>query len=322
MGLMAVNSIENTRPLSRADLLFPFAKKRRHGGGAQPSRRPTNLASPTPPPNPEEGFKFGRRVGLIAGGIGTLGIAAGLLKPWELLVPSKPDAYHPEIGKYYPALGLEKLQEAGEFKTKRTNTKWFNFSKGTLDPKVAQSTFQFFEDLAKKQPLLEYRLGNQVIPCSLGERPRTNRLIFIIPDKISIPLWPDAGNEGSTTGYFEGLYATFVRFHDSNASIPSSPSFNNTKLAFGKVFNTEAFQASASVSSASPQLTVLMQEIIANSYGAAFTVKQMTVPYPTYSTWAEDIQFRRDPNSPFYNSYVLSEKEYEDIPQVGFPTRN
>lgn len=317
MGLMAMSELTLSQGISRSDLLFPFARRRKGRHHGLPPRKPPPSTLSTPPQPPEEGFKFGRRIGLVAGGIGALGIAAGLLRPWEWITQPS----HPEIGQYYPALGLEKLKEAGEIKTARTTTKWFNFSDMNFDAKVAEQTFQFFEDLAKKQPFLEYRLGNQLIPVSLGEGSRTQRLMFIIPDKVADPPWPGVGNDGSTTGYFEGIYAIFLRFHDSNATIRPSATFNTNTLAFGRIFATEAFQTSVNVASLSTQVAHEMREVIANSYGVSFTTKQLGTPYNIYARWATDVKFRLDQNSPEYAAYVLSAQEYTDIPVVGLPVK-
>lgn len=235
---------------------------------------------------------------------------------------AEPVLRYPEISAYYPTLENYPLLSNGEFSTSRAHTKWFNFTKADFNPAIAKATFEFFEELAKKSPVLQYSLGNQNIPFILNAKSRTNRVIFIIPDNAPLPAnWEDPANEGSTTSIFDGVYVTFVRFHDSNATIPLNPSFNNTKLAFSKVFNVEAFQSSILVSSANTQLANLGQEITANSYGPAFTAKQMLVSYSDYATWAKGTQIRRDSQSPWYPLYVLPEEEYQELPAIGFPTK-
>ncbi len=226
-----------------------------------------------------------------------------------------------EVDLYYPELRSLLLYSSGELHTQKT-TKWLNFTKRNFNPSIAQATFSFFEKLANTQRIIEYGIGDQSIPYLLNQRPRNQRVFFIIPENAPAPSWQDVAYEASTTGVFEnGPYASMARVHNSKDSIPPSRAFTTVETSFNKTFSTEACQSSVQVSSVSPEAAALGQEIVCNSYGAAFTIKQIEVPYKYYRAWALDVKISRDPSSPSFPLYVLSEQEYGEIPLVDLVIR-
>lgn len=255
---------------------------------------------------------FSRHSFIRGAAITTLVVLAEIFKPWELF------ALPAEINQYYPDLKGEKLHSNGEFYTTRTNTKWFNFTGRNFDQNFAKATFEFFENLAKSQKILEYKWGGQSIPIAIAEKPRTQRVFFVIPEKAPIPTWPDAAKDASTTGVFENSpYISFGRVHDREEGLPPSLVFTTIETAFNQAFSVESCQSSILVSSLSTEMANLAQEIFCNSYGSAFTLKQMGTSYDKYSIWAKDVLIRKNPQSPSYPLYILSEQEYGEIPTIG-----
>lgn len=87
MGLMAIES-----GLSRRELIFPFARKKRADGGQPPGRPDSRASSPQPEP-PDGGFKVTRREIIIAGCVLLGGGAVtAILKPWTWFTsPPEPE---------------------------------------------------------------------------------------------------------------------------------------------------------------------------------------------------------------------------------------
>lgn len=225
---------------------------------------------------------------------------------------------YPEIDLYYPQLRNYQEFGHGEFNTGYTSTKWFNFSRMNFDPDLATATFKFFEDLGRSQRLIGYPYGQQSIPFFLNERPRTERVLYLIPQETPPPNWPDIAYTASTTGQFtDGPYTTFVRIFNTDNDIPPSFVFTTAELSANKAFAVEACQSSLQVLSLTPDTAGLGQEIICNSWGPAFTLRQMRIGFRDYTTWAKDVLIRKDPFSPSYPLYVLNENEYDEIPVVG-----
>lgn len=236
---------------------------------------------------------------------------------------TEPVIKYPEIRAYYPSLEDYPLLSNGEFSTDRTHTKWFNFSRMNFDPALAQDTFKFFEDLAKSQKLISYPYRNQSVPFYLSPRPRTERVLFLIPQEALPPTWPDPAYTASTTGQFtNGPYVTFVRIPNTERDIPASKVFTTAEIAANKSFAVEACQSSLQVSSLDTEMANLGQEIVCNSLGAAFTLKQKGLAFASYNPWAKDVLIRKDPDSPSFPLYALNEADYADIPAVDFAIKN
>lgn len=258
-----------------------------------------------------------------------LGIAATLAfsgcgpkeEPLKVIAPVVEPHVVSEIDLYYPELRYLPLYSSGEFKTEKTTT-WFNLTPRDFSPSIAKATFDFFEKLANTERVIEYKIGDQSIPFFLDLRPKTKGVFFIIPENAPAPSWGDPEFEkGLTTFIFELSSVSSVRVPSSKDNLPPSRAFTTIETAFNKNFSTEVCQSSVRILSVSPEAAILGQEIICNSYGAAFTIKQMQVTYNDYQSWAKDIQIRRDAQSPYYRLYVLSEKEYNEIPTVGLVIR-
>lgn len=242
--------------------------------------------------------EFSRRQAIPIIAAGTIVLAGGivrLLDPWQWFSQDQ------EIALYYPELQDYPVLSRGEFNTGHTHTKWFNLSRMNFNPDPATDTFKFFEDLGNSQKLI-----------------RTERVIFFIPQNAPSPRWPDTAYGASTTGQFtNGPYVTFVRIPENGIGIPASTVFTTLELAANKAFAVEACQSSISISSSSIELAQKGQKIFCNSYGAAFTLKQTGSTFDKYYSWAKDVLVRRDPQSPSFPLYTLSEQEYNQIPKIG-----
>lgn len=223
---------------------------------------------------------------------------------------------HPEIDLYYPALKDYPVFSSGELTTDLTHTRWLNLSALDFNPALAKTTFEFFEDLAKKGKMVNYQIGARDIPLSPAPKPRKERVIFLVPQEPPKP-WPNAAQNASTTGIFDGPYVTFVRVNDERNLRPSLM-FTSIALAANRLFAVETCQSSITIYSLSPEIANLGQEIFCNSYGSAFTIKQMEIPYERYYSWAREVLIRQDPQSPYFPLYVLSEQEYGQIPVIEF----
>lgn len=225
--------------------------------------------------------------------------------------------FKPEVDSYYPELKALPLYASGEFYTQKT-TKWLNFTRRNFDPAIAQMIFNFFEKLANTQKVLEYKIGDQTIPFFLDQRARNQRVFFIVPENAPPPSWPNVTPEASTTGIFEnGPYVSMTRVHNLVNTLPPSRAFTTIETAFNKSFSTESCQSSLLVRSVSTDAANLGQEIICNSYGAAFTIRQMRIPYQDYQDWAKGVKISKNPSSPSYPLYVLSIEDYNEIPITG-----
>lgn len=232
--------------------------------------------------------------------------------------PSVEPTQEPEITSYYPELRDYPILSKGEFATDRTHTKWLNLSKMGFNPNIALITFRYFEELGKSQKIISYLNGNQSIPFGLNQRLRTERVLFFIPQDAPSPNWPNISFTASTTGRFTGgPYVTFVRIPNSGRDIAPSLVFTTTEAAANKAFSVEACQSSIQISSLTPEVANLGQELVCNSYGVAFASKQTGLAFDKYQSWAKDVLIRQDPKSPSYPLYVLPEQEYNLIPQVG-----
>lgn len=262
-------------------------------------------------------------------GVGVLGIFASACAPQPPL-PAPPDrrnptpttaakpTQEPEITNYYPELKNYQVLSKGEFTTSRTRTKWFNLSAMDFDPQTAITTFTFFESLGKRQEPINYLFSNQNIPFWLDQRPKTERVIFLIPQDAPIPNWDYVFSRATTTDRFtNGPYVTFVRVPTTEKDLTPSLMFTTPALAVNKAFSIEACQSSLMISSLTTTVANLGQEIVCNSYGPAFTLKQTGLTFDKYQSWAKDVLISQDPQSPSYPLYVLSEQEYNQIPKVG-----
>lgn len=324
MGLMAIVETLFSDDQSRRDFLFA---RRRSRGGRPPRREPTQ---PAPLDQPPEGSWFGKKVsrrtvvgaGSLLGGLGVGAFVADRLGLLKLFPPlpeqSEPVVEYPEVKLYYPELKDYEILANGKFSTDKTITRWLNFSSAQFNSEIAVEAVKFFESLTKTERQIDYKFGNQSIPFFLGSRPRAERVIFLVPQQAPVPSWPDVTANASTTGIFEGgPYVTFVRMHNAEKKLPPSLVFITIDSAASKAFAVEACQSSVGVLSLSPEIAHLGQEIVCNSYGAAFTLKQLSMPYDQYETWAKSVLITKDPQSPSYPIYVLLEKEYSAIPNVG-----
>lgn len=311
MGLM-INAEVLGAYNRRGFLTFEFARKKNNHPARLilPEKHDTHSSSPHSKP-PKIGR--GRFLYLLGGSILTAaGVATGVLKPWEL---SRQQPI-PEISLYYPELEGYPIASQGEFTTSNTHTKWFNLSKTTFNPSIAQATLQSFEDLSKSQKIAYY--GESKIPFAFNQRPRKERVIFLIPQDAPSPGWPDVTYSASTTGRFDnGPYITFVRIFQNKSGIPNSKVFTTPELSANKAFSTEICQSSSQIHSLSPEIAGLGQEIICNSYGAAFTLKQMSVSFDQYQAWAKEVLIRKDDKSPSFPLYVLSKQDYDQLPKAG-----
>lgn len=179
--------------------------------------------------------------------------------------------------------------------------------------------FSYFEDLGKSADILDYILNREAIPFSLDVKPRTERIIFLIPQTASLPHWDDITPTASTTGGFTNApYITFVKIPLSENDLPSSQVFTTIEAAINKAFTIEACQSSIAVSSLSTEMANLGQEIVCNSWGTAFTQRQLGIDFNKYSDWAKTVQIRKDASSPSFPLYILNKEDYNKIPQIGF----
>lgn len=306
-------------PSKRDFLTLEFARRKSHGG--QPSgrlRREAPLSQPEPPER--SGLRLTRRQLIIGGTVATGSAIATLLKPWDWLIPHPElTIKYQEVKLYYPQIKDYPVFNHGEFTTGNTHTKWFNLTRADFNPQLATIVFKFFEDLGQGQKLINYSYDQRSVPFALDRKPRTERVVFLVPQTAPSPGWPDIAHNATTTGRFtDGPYVTFVRVLNTKKDLPPSQVFTSAELAANKAFAVEACQSSLRIFSLTPEVAHLVgQEIICNSWGIAFTLKQNGMPFEDYQTWAKDTQIRKDPNSPSFSVYVLNENEYAGIPTVG-----
>lgn len=227
-----------------------------------------------------------------------------------------------EVAKYYPELTGLPVKKEGTVQTALTYTKWFNLANVEINPEQMKTTFSYFEELAKKQWLISYSLNGQDLPFILLPRPQTQRVIFFDPEKAANPNWQGIlpHTDAATTGKFDNNIVTFVRVFDSDKNIPPSLAFTDREKAANKVFFIEACQSSFAVRSVSPDVATLGQEIIANSLGTAFAIRQMNIPYGNYARWAKDVVISSDlsdPRNPLLPLYVMRQQDFESMPTIG-----
>jgi len=104
----------------------------------------------------------------------------------------------------------------------------------------------------------------------LDQRPKTERVIFLIPQTAPIPNWDYIFSLATTTDLFatNGPYVTFVRVPATQKDLAPSLIFTTPALAVSRLFSMEACQSSLMISSLTPAVASLGQEIVCNSYGS------------------------------------------------------
>lgn len=236
----------------------------------------------------------------------------------------QPTEKYPEIGLYYPSLTTFKILETGQVNTERGSTKWLNLSSANFDPALASRVIDYFEKLAGKRDILIYRFSGHSMPLLLDLKPRTNRVIFLIPPQAPTPDWqPDVSWTASTTGIFKsGPYVSVVRVYNKQQDIPQSKVFTTIDKAANKALAVEICQSTIQVSSSTTEMANLGQELFCNSWGAAFTLKQYGLTYDQYNRWARDTKISANPQSPSYPLYVVTESDYQQIPKIGEIIKN
>lgn len=225
-----------------------------------------------------------------------------------------------EVKEFYPELEGYKLRNRGKIKTPFSQSEYLNFTSANFNPEIAEEIITYFESIARKNWLIQYHLNNNSTPFLLQNKPGNQRLIFIVPESAPAPKWRDLSRVGTatTTGMLERRpHITFVRAVDTEDNLPPSLVFNTPVAASSKAFSVEACQSSISVSSINPDIANFGQEIICNSLGEAFSLKQQEFPYERYKNWAQEVLIRKNPNSSSYPLYVLREEEYSQIPTIG-----
>lgn len=239
-------------------------------------------------------------------------------EPKEATPIIQPVERYPEIRLYYPALTGLTVWETSQLNTERSLTKYFNLSSAHFDPAAARETIEYFEKLAASEKSLLYQFRGEFGPFSLGLKPRTQRVIFLVPERVPTPPWPNVASTAATTGIFEGgPYVSFVRIYNRQEDLPASRVFTTIEKAANKALVVEICQSSIQVSSLTAEVANLGQEIVCNSWGAAFALKQDGFAYSQYTKWARTTSIRANPQSSSYPLYVVTEPDYRQIPKIG-----
>lgn len=226
-----------------------------------------------------------------------------------------------KIKAYYPELKDYHVKEQGQTKTPfGTTTSYYNLSDLRINPPVMEINLTYFENLAQKGWLINYKIDNNLIPFQLDTKPRNERVIFIVPEDAPSPNWAGIGinTNAATTGKFINKPSiSFIRIFNSSENLPPGSAFNNPIKDANRSFSIEACQSSIQVLSVTPEIAHLGQEIMCNSLGAAFALRQQEVPYSIYEKWAEKTGIRQSPSSPIFPLYVMTEDQYGEIPILG-----
>lgn len=269
----------------------------------------------------ENRWKYG-----LAGlaGLAVLTSCSGEPNPTVLPTPIvEPPQKYPEIGLYYPGLTNFAVRETGQAVTERSLTKWFNLSSATFDSNLAGQAIDYFEKLASSRKNLLYEFSGHAIRLLPELKPKTNRVIFLVPPQAPIPDWgQDISWTASTTRLFTDPYVSFVRTYNMQQDTPQSRVFTTAEKAINKALAVEICQSTISVRSVTVEAANLLQEIFCNSWGAAFALRQDGFNYDQYLQWASETLIRANPQSPSFPILTLTKTDYQNIPQIGLVIKN
>lgn len=228
---------------------------------------------------------------------------------------SKPLDFYPELQK-----AIYKTQE-----TQVSSLTLVNASeKVVINSTQVLKLITYFEDLIKQKRYFDYPSDiPSPYPLIIDSRPKTGQIVYLIPWNTPYPTWQDSKNGPSnaeTNHTFSfGTELSFVKIPNSSSDIPPSQVFKTTESVANAFFVTEICQAALDVTSTIPIFTEEGNEIICNSMGRTYVVRQLGMSYENYAAWAKTVKFRKNETSPLFPMLILSKQDYENIPLGDLP---
>lgn len=215
------------------------------------------------------------------------------------------------VSYYYPELRGRIPLQIGTFETNRgTRIHWLNYTNSIFDEEPIKKTFSYFQDniehIKKEEVIKDFYKS-----VTISSRPSTGeKVLFIVPKNTPIiSAGPAVGKtEAATLIRGQEAIMSFVRYEPSPKD-PYVPELDD--LGFFLPVAVEACQQGVMVSTIR-ELEDYFQEVLCNSWGVAFAIKQTTFSYDTYVSTKQ--KFGRFPNT---QPLIISEEFYNQIPIVG-----
>lgn len=238
--------------------------------------------------------------------------------PPSTIIPSTPDRRtQDDISRYYPELAGLRIYGRGAFTTIVTpEVRWYNFTPNQFDAKVARAVIVYFETLFPQQGVPSFFIyqGKRVLYTAQQRDKSPEKVLFIIPDNAPHSLGVFASSLLNEPDSPAGTYlddnkarATYVRYRPN----PNEPIFTTAVDFTNVAFDIEAAQMSIMTQAVNFNLTVLSQEVLANSLARMLAAKQRGWNYQRLLEYAAKSSFFGVP------MIILSEADWNKMPVVG-----
>lgn len=272
----------------------------------------------------------------VAGGAAVLATAgAGIVQlvNWLTPEPQKLGSEFPEVQQYYPEISGLTTTEDFQFKTDvfQTTVQVINFDKSTVNRSGLKAAYNFFETLASAGFASEYTVHDTTLYLEFIHSPYARRNVFVVPADVPNPSWAGStegsyhGKIGTTSNQLGDPILTLIRIAGESAGnivAPNSP-FSESRSFLNMVAAVESCHFSIETQTnyrtdaiLPPDIGERMQEIVCNSLGRAFSMRQDGYSFDSYRDYILRTEF------PLTEDYAypwikLPEELYNRIPQTG-----
>jgi|GEM_PF-3679698 len=235
----------------------------------------------------------------------------------------------PERLKIEPTFPIKEIseknltaKETGSFIQSDIATTWANLTDNHFIEKKAKDVFLYFETLSERLKELPYIINNITFTTFKLEKTKANsRLFLILPEEVSMPKYqndPNYETPALTYTLEDGKkHLSYIRINNSTQNLPESAAYKNEIEDANLKFFIESCQSSLKVKGENEGENVFGQEIVCNSLGIAFLLKQSGISYKDYEKWASDVTIGPTPKEQ-YPLMVIPKEEFENIPRLDF----
>lgn len=223
---------------------------------------------------------------------------------------------------YSEAENIPILQQ-GSVETDESTFSWYNYTENKLDDDKFKSLVSYFERLSARNIKFSYDNtydDSPAIDFTVQPNKVENHVLFIVPPEAPYSSWMPLST-GTNVIFQEDkppITVTFIRLKSDLQNRP--PHFGNEVAALNQSLVTETFNALCEVETLDSTFSIIGQEIISNSIGTLFTLKQTEfpkgTPYPKVQELLQNTNyhyFYNDKpigilnNSAVYNSLPVTE---------------
>lgn len=268
-----------------------------------------------------------RRKFLALATIGSIGgvIAASLLTPTQETSVSSPKRFETwsdiPMDKFYPELQGVNPKSKDKLTVEGINIFWANYSTATFNPTGAETVYQYWNGLARRNLSVTINLGNERHEIALRPSSFSQGAVFLIDESTKQPKWDTPGIPASTQLDFPEGFATYVRIAANDATggrLPFQKRTTNALVFFG----VEAAHAMVKPHSLTKTLDKaeqkIVQEIVGNSFGQALGYAAENTPFLTYvreiRTNSANGRYRMNALTPL-TLFTITEEEYSKLPR-------